>query len=233
MTDTLPPTGDPTSNVASPPVSPPDTHPALNALLKALIRLWSSSTPSHGAVSLGADASIHAYAETLIEGHYDPEAALASIERFTVSQTWPDLQTFLHSLPMPGPPLKQLSAPPPGAQDGEDWCARCNRLFPTPQLGAIRFSRIGVARWGPLMQRHSSLTDAELVGAIERLDRGHAAFSDDHEMHAPFTPQQAADFRAAMAKVRSWPAGNAMRVGWERIGKTIERRQFGEAEVEV
>jgi len=140
----------------------------LSELTKALIRMWSSSTPPHAAVSLGADQTIRSYAEMIIMGRYDPEAALASIDRFAERQEWPDLQTLLRSLPIPGP--KRI-APPTTATATESWSDRCKRLFPTPELDAIRMSRIGVANWSGVMQRHRQMTDAEVVAEIERLDR--------------------------------------------------------------
>lgn len=193
------------------------TSTPLADLINLLQRLWVATNPPHANVQLGAERTIKTYATALLP--YMPDRVTEVIEHFISCGQWPLLSDVTSRLPPPGPPQKQLAAPAPG-RTSETWNDRCKRLFPTPELDSIRFARIGVSRWQPLMDRHATLTDAEIVGAVERLDQGRPA-SDGDDRHVL---TDVAGFMESMAILRNYSRHVVGREALLRIGEDIEAR---------
>jgi hypothetical protein len=134
----------------------------MNALvkLKTLTTCRSSSEPD-------VELQLTAYAERLSAW------PIETVERVlgewpTRSQWWPAWLELQEQLPAPGADVPRIRAPGSGA---ETFCDRVARLSLNGRLG-----RIGVGQWKVVMDRHRSLTDRELLDAVERLEAGRAAF---------------------------------------------------------
>ena len=156
------------------------------------------------------------------------EATLTVLARWRQDhREWPPLADLLVAIDAAARsmPERTLRLASPGDDGRETWAARQTRL----DL-AGRLARIGVAQYRRVMAGHHQRTDAEILGALDRLEAGRPAWPEAEPERDP------AALRRALAIIDDddrWPTPVAPTPGdtWQHasVGVRALRRELREA----